>query len=159
MPEEKIVYKATLHWIIFMPGLLLTILGGVVGFNSYTILGSLFGSSFAFYLGRPLAGGALFIIIIGVVLLSGSYLRQTTTELVITNRRIIAKYGLISYSTFEIMINRITGSNFDQSVWGRLFDFGTVLVHGAGGDISPIDQIAEPRKFHQALMMVLERNH
>jgi uncharacterized membrane protein YdbT with pleckstrin-like domain len=75
---------------------------------------------------------------------------------VITNHRIIAKYGFISRSTFELMINRITGANFDQSIMGRIFGFGTVIVHGAGGDISPFDVVADPQEFHRNLVGALE---
>lgn len=159
LPDERIVYAATLHWIIYLPGLMFTIAGGLLGHFSYDILSYAFGSTFAGYLGKPLAGAGLFIVFVGIALLSGAYIRQTSTELAVTNRRIIAKYGMISRTTFEILVNRITGSNFDQTVMGRLLGFGTVLVHGAGGDISPFDEIADPQGFHQALMMVMERLH
>jgi uncharacterized membrane protein YdbT with pleckstrin-like domain len=82
--------------------------------------------------------------------------RQSSTELAITNRRLIAKYGFISRATFEIMINRVTGVNFDQTVMGRILGYGTILVHGAGGDISPFDVVANPQLFQRALMDVLE---
>ena len=157
LPDEQIVYAATLHWIIYVPGLAFTIIGGLLGHYSFDILGYLFGTSFANFLGRPVAGGGLIIVLIGIVFLGGAYIRQTSTELAVTNRRIIAKYGFVSRTTFEIMINRITGSNFDQTIGGRLLGYGTVLVHGAGGDISPFDKIADPEEFHQALMLVMGR--
>lgn len=157
LPDERIVYAATLHWIIYLPGLIITVLGGLVGHFSYDLLFHVFGQNFAGYLAKPLAGAGLFVVLVGVSLLSGAYMRQTSTELAVTNRRIIAKYGMVSRTTFEILVNRITGSNFDQTVAGRLLGYGTVLVHGAGGDISPFDEISDPQGFHQALMMVMER--
>ncbi|MCL2473569.1 MAG: PH domain-containing protein, partial [Alphaproteobacteria bacterium] len=86
---------------------------------------------------------------------SAAFVRQMSTELVITNKRIIAKYGFIARTTFEIMLNRITGVNFDQTVLGRMFDFGTILVYGAGGNVSPFNGIAHPEKFQRALMRVM----
>ena len=156
LPDERIAYAATLHWIMYVPGMVITILGGLVGYFGFAVINRLLGPTFAHYLDRPMGGIGLAIVLVGVALLSGAYVRQTSTELAVTNRRIIAKYGFISRTTFEIMINRVTGSNFDQTVMGRLLGFGTVLVHGAGGDISPFDQIDDPQAFHQALMKVIE---
>ena len=160
LPDERIVYIAVLHWIVFIPGMLLTGIGGVVGFYSYDIVNGLMGTSLGTTLPmaaqRILAGGAFVCALAGLGLLIGAIVRQSATELAITNRRIVAKYGFISRSTFEIMINRITGVNFDQSIMGRILGYGTVLVHGAGGDISPVDGVSNPQLFQRALMDVME---
>ncbi len=156
MPDERVIYIAVLHWVIFVPGLLLTAIGGIAGFYSYDIVDLIVGPAMAPLLGRIVAGGAFICALAGLGLLIGALVRQSATELALTNRRLIAKYGFISRATFEIMINRVTGVNFDQSITGRLMGYGTILVHGAGGDISPIDVIANPRLFQRALMDVLE---
>ena len=158
LPDEHVVFAASLHWIIYLQGLCITIFGGVLGYYSYPIIDLLFGPSYEQVAGHILSGIALFIVVAGVSLLFGAYLRQTSTELVLTDRRIIAKYGIISRATFEIMANRITGANFDQTVIGRLLGYGTILVHGAGGEISPIDMVADPQAFHRALLGVLEHS-
>ena len=156
LPDERIVYFAHLHWVLYLKGLMITIFGGVLGFYSHAIVNAIFGTNFGSYLGKPLAGAALVIVIMGTALLAGAYLRQTSTELAVTNRRIIAKYGFISRTTFEIMISRVTGSNFEQTMVGRVMNYGTILVHGAGGEISPFDMVAHPEEFQRALMFVLE---
>lgn len=158
LPDENVRYAASLHWIIYSQGLAFTIFGGALGFLSYPIVTTLFGSRNPEPYGHILSGIALFITVIGVVLLLGSYVRQTSTELVLTDRRIIAKYGVISRTTFEIMVNRITGANFDQTIMGRLLGYGTILVHGAGGEISPIDLVADPQMFHRALLETIQQN-
>jgi uncharacterized membrane protein YdbT with pleckstrin-like domain len=106
--------------------------------------------------GKIITGGALVCAVAGLILLIGSTIRQSSTELAITNRRLIAKYGAISRSTFEIMIGRVTGVNFEQTMMGRILGYGTVLVHGAGGDISPFDVLSNPQLFQRALMDVVE---
>jgi uncharacterized membrane protein YdbT with pleckstrin-like domain len=159
MPDERVVYIAVIHWIIFIPGMVLTAIGGLVGFFSYDIVGMFLGANMVPLLGRIVAGGAFIAALAGLGLLIGALVRQSATELAITNRRLIAKYGFISRSTFEIMMNRVTGVNFDQSILGRIMGYGTILVHGAGGDISPIDVISNPQLFQRALMDVLEHGH
>lgn len=158
LPDEKVRYGAFLHWIIYTQGLAFTVFGGALGFFSYPIVTTLFGSKNAEPYGHILSGIALLITIVGVILLIGAYVRQTSTELVLTDRRIIAKYGVISRATFEIMVNRITGANFDQTITGRILGYGTILVHGAGGEISPIDLVADPQMFHRALLETIQQN-
>ena len=157
LPDEHIVYAATLHWIIFLHGLFITAAAGIVCYISNPFLRFALGDRLGGELAKPIALVCLVAVLSGVALLLGAYIRQSSTELVITNKRLIAKYGFISRTTFEIMVNRITGANFDQSVAGRLLGFGTVLVHGAGGEISPIDQVQDPQLFYRALVSVLEK--
>lgn len=156
LPHEKVVYGTTLHWIIYLQGLLITVFGGVLGYYIPTILTFLFGSAVAHQYTRPLVIFDFVIILAGAILLFGAYIRQSSTELVVTNCRIIAKYGFVSRATFEIMLSRVTGANFDQTVWGRILGYGTIIVHGAGGDISPFDNVANPQAFHTYLIGVLE---
>ncbi|MDX2027476.1 MAG: PH domain-containing protein [Alphaproteobacteria bacterium] len=156
LPEERVLYITTVHWIIYIPGLLLTVGGGLLGFYSMNILGGMFGDAMARSMNKYLAGFALLIILGGIVMLARAYVRQISTELAVTSRRVIAKYGFISRSSFEIMINRITGANFEQTILGRCIGCGTILVHGTGGDVSPFDQIANPEPFHKALISVLD---
>lgn len=157
LPDEKVIYVAAIHWIVYLQGLIFTVFGGVLSYYSYFITDVMFGAAYGQQAGKILSGVALVIVVAGVSLLLGSYLKQTSTELVLTDRRIIAKYGVISRATFEIMANRITGANFDQTIWGRFLGYGTILVHGAGGEISPVDLVADPQAFHRALLGVLEQ--
>lgn len=156
LPDEKIVHIATLHWIIFVPGLILTALGGTAAFLSHDLAGFLPIVALATMSQKIIAGIGLVLSLAGLGLLLGAVVRQSATELVITDRRIIAKYGFISRATFEILINRVTGVNFDQTITGRVLGYGTVLVHGAGGDISPFDGVSNPQIFQRALMYVLD---
>jgi uncharacterized membrane protein YdbT with pleckstrin-like domain len=156
LPDERVIYVATLHSIIYWSGLGMTILGGVTAMYGPAFFQNLLGPDWAEPAHWILTIVTGVVVVCGIFMLMGAYVRQTTTELAITNHRIIAKYGFISRSTFEIMLNRVTGSNFDQTVGGRLLGYGTVIVHGAGGDISPFDMVSNPEKFHKALVGVLE---
>ena len=155
LPEEKIASVLHLHWIIFIPGISLTMFGGFFGFFSYDIMNAALGDETGQVVGRVFAGVCMVAALLGLFLSSAAFIRQMSTELVITNRRIIAKYGFIARTTFEIMLNRVTGVSFEQTIPGRIFDFGTVLVYGAGGNVSPFDGIAHPERFQRALMRAM----
>ena len=126
--------------------------GGLLGALSYPLLTFLFGPQMAHDFSRAVDIAAFAVILVGIFLLLGAYIRQTATELAVTNRRLIAKYGFISRSTYEILTSRITGANFDQTITGRLLGYGTIFVHGAGGEISPFDNIDQPNLFYKALV-------
>ena len=158
LPDERIIYSATLHWVLYLHGLFLTASAGFVGHFSNWFLRIAFGDRLGDEFTKPVSAIAMIVVLSGAILLLGAYVRQTSTEIVITNKRLIAKYGFVSRATFEIMVNRITGANFDQSVLGRIMGYGTVLVHGAGGEISPIDQVQDPQLFYRALVSVLEKH-
>lgn len=158
LPDERIIYAATIHWMIYLQGLIMTAFGGLMAFCSYPILAMLFGPRVGQDFTKPIGTIAMVVVLVGVALLLGAYIRQTSTEIVITNKRLIAKYGFISRTTFEILMNRITGANFDQPVTGRILGFGTIFVHGAGGEISPISQVENPQLFYRALISVLEKH-
>ena len=157
MPNERVVGVAFLHWMVYVRGMIITACGGLLGTFSYPIIEYLFGTKAADDFAHPLTAVGAVIILIGTSLLIGAYTRQVSTQYVITTNRLIAKYGVVARATYEIMASRITGANFTQTVAGRLFGFGTIWVHGAGGEASPIYRVANPRAFYRAMMTVLDR--
>jgi len=89
---------------------------------------------------------------IGLILLAWVYVIYRTTEIAITNKRIIAKFGFISRSTIEINLPKIESLQVDQGVLGRMFDYGTVIVAGAGTPNLSIPGIAAPLRFRKHFM-------
>lgn len=59
-------------------------------------------------------------------------IRYLATELVIKNKRVIAKFGPITRSTIEINIHKIEGVQVKQEIFGRIFSFGAIIVYVAG---------------------------
>ncbi|MER2519207.1 MAG: PH domain-containing protein [Bdellovibrionales bacterium] len=152
LPGEQVICAACLHWIVYFNGLFITVIGGILGHWSYPLMTFCFGPEVGKMLGRPVAGGAMLLVLVGAALLVGAYIRQSSTEIAITTRRLIVKVGFISRSTYEILTPRITGANFDQTIMGRVLGFGTIWVHGAGGEVSPIASVGKPQRFYKALI-------
>jgi uncharacterized membrane protein YdbT with pleckstrin-like domain len=82
------------------------------------------------------------------------YIRQITSEFVITSKRVVVKRGLFARTTFEMNLNKIETVNVDQSIWGRIFGFGTITIVGTGGTHELVESISKPlefrRKFQEA---------
>lgn len=158
-PDEKVVYSAQLHWIIYKAGVFFTLLGGVVGYYGVSTIGLAVGADWASYTTLPVKYGSVALIALGALQLVISFIRQISTELVITDQRVIAKHGLIATTSYELMMTKVEGATIDQSVMGRIFGYGTLMVKGTGGGISPIDHVADPYQFHFHLMTALREAH
>ncbi|GAA5161019.1 PH domain-containing protein [Viridibacterium curvum] len=89
---------------------------------------------------------------IGLIFLAVAYVRYKTTELAITTRRVIVKSGFIRRSTVEININKVESIQVDQEVLGRIFNFGTLIISGAGSPQAPITGISNPMEFRKAFI-------
>ena len=89
---------------------------------------------------------------LGLIFLIKAYIRYKTTELAITSRRVIVKFGFIRRRTVEININKIESIQVDQGVLGRMFDYGTLVIAGAGDSQAPIAGISAPMEFRRAFI-------
>ncbi len=102
------------------------------------------------------------LIILGVLFLAAwglglifwviAYIRIMTTELAFTNKRVIAKIGFISRQTVELNISKVESIQVDQGILGRICNFGTLVISGAGTPQAPIKDIANPMAFRRAFM-------
>jgi uncharacterized membrane protein YdbT with pleckstrin-like domain len=89
--------------------------------------------------------------VVGLVWLLAGLIRRNSTELAVTNRRVIAKFGLVRRSTVELNLAKVESIRVEQTVGGRLFGYGSVFVTGTGSTMDPIPYIADPIKFRQAV--------
>ena len=93
---------------------------------------------------------------LGLILLVMAYVRYKTTELAITTKRVIVKVGFIRRSTVEININKVESIQVDQEILGRMFNFGTLVIAGAGNPQAPIVGISSPMEFRKAFIEAQE---
>ncbi|HKA45188.1 MAG TPA: PH domain-containing protein [Burkholderiales bacterium] len=89
---------------------------------------------------------------IGLVLLVWAFVLYKTTEIAITNKRIIAKFGFIRRRTIEINLQKVESIQVEQNVPGRLFNYGTIVVAGAGTPNLSVPAIADPLRFRKHFM-------
>ena len=85
-----------------------------------------------------------FWLTIGAISLASVWLRRWTTEIVVTDRRIIFKRGFFRREVFEMDVKRIESVRVHQSIFGRMFDYGNITVRGIGAGIEPMNLVAEP---------------
>src|SRR5512132_1640171 len=83
------------------------------------------------------------VVVIGLVFLVWAWVRVRSTEIAITNKRIIAKFGFVKRHTVEINLDKVEALRVEQGVWGRFLNFGTIFVTGAGTSVAPFPDIAD----------------
>jgi len=140
-PGETLVYSATRHWFVYLHAVLFTIVG----------LASLIGSQFVpqpeSVAASALLAAAGFVGVAALWLWLKALIDRATTEFAVTSRRVIYKVGLVRRRTVEMNLAAVESVDVDQSIFGRMLDFGEVRIHGTGGSWEPCPRISHPLTF------------
>ena len=88
----------------------------------------------------------------GLLLWLWAWILYATTELAVTNKRVIAKTGMIERRTNEMFLEKIESIQVDQSILGRLFNFGSVVISGTGVHSAPFKNISDPLALRRSFM-------
>jgi hypothetical protein len=95
--------------------------------------------------------GAFLCFLAGLYMFAQMMVIKATTEIAITNTRLIYKQGLIARHVGEISIDRIEGVNVLQGIFGRMLGYGSVIVRGMGVGEVMLPPIQEPIDFRKAI--------
>ena len=89
---------------------------------------------------------------LGLLVLLNVVIRYKSTELAVTNKRIVAKFGFIRRSTIEIGVRKIESIQVQQGLLGRIFNFGSIVMAGSGNPQAPIPGISQPMEFRKRFL-------
>jgi uncharacterized membrane protein YdbT with pleckstrin-like domain len=138
-PGEKVLYSTNAHWIFYGPAILAWMVAAL-----------------ALVLSRLTTTEGLVLLclaVAAVVAIAALYwtikawFHRLTTETDVTNMRVVHKTGFIKRRTFEISLDKVESVDVNQSIPGRLFDYGDVTILGVGEGRETIRTIASPLKF------------
>lgn len=141
-PGEKVLYSTTAHWIFYLPAI-----------AAWIVVLALVAASVAFppmaLVGLP---AAAVIAVVALYFTIRGWFHQFTTETDVTDRRVVHKTGFINRHTFEIALDKIASVEVDQSIPGRLLNYGNVTIVSMGEvKPQPIKTIASPLAFRSAI--------
>ena len=145
---ETVQHLGRLHWIVFwkaIPALILAVALAIVGMVIY--------DPQILWLPYVFDAAALLSLLIAIVQGFAALLRCWTTEIVVTDRRILFKTGLISRHTVEMNTTKIETVDVDQPIVGRMLDFGTVTVRGTGSSMEPMRQVSQPLQLRNTILV------
>ena len=143
-PGEKVLHRASLHWIIFVGPVIFVLIGLAVlaiGFSTDPLNPSIrAGARF----------GGSFFILIAVLRETEVLVRYFTTEIAVTTRRFVVKRGLVRRSVIEINAGQLESVIIDQSIFARVFGYGTMIVGGTGSGVDPVKCVSHPLDVRKA---------
>jgi len=126
-PGETVRYQGSVHWILYVPAIILGVVGAV---------SSLFGPP-----GWVISAICLLVALIRAL---RAWFIRWMTEIVVTDRRVIYVHGFIQRDSIEVHMNQIESVDVDQTILGRLFDYGDVTIRGTGTTYEPLRGVDRP---------------
>jgi len=135
-PGETVLYSGTIHWVIYVPAILLSL----IALTLLTLVKS--GPT-----GMSWLIGSIAFLAAATVTFASAWFRRWTTEIDVTNRRIVYKRGFINRHTVEMNMDKVESVDVDQSIMGRLLDYGDITVRGTGETMEIMHGIGRPLDF------------
>jgi uncharacterized membrane protein YdbT with pleckstrin-like domain len=148
MPGEEVVTEAHLNRIVYMPAAILLALA-ILQF----VVIERGGTETRVAMPVPVLFAAL-----AVVAAIPAYVRRSSSEFAVTNRRVVVKVGFLRRHSTEILLRQVEGITVDQGILGRILGYGTIIVEGTGSDRTPYRGIAAPLKFRLAVQEQVEKS-
>jgi len=136
LPNERVVYKTRLHWILFLRPATLTVAGAV--FTG--LLWRVEQVPWLWWLGAAVVAGGL---VWGLV----HYVELMTSEFAVTSTRLIFKVGLVARYTTELLLAKVESIGVTQGLVGRLLSYGDLTVTGTGGAREVFRRVSDPIAF------------
>lgn len=135
LPGEQVTFRTHLHWVIFARSVAILLIGVLI-------------FAFAVHGALAMLGGV--VALVGLVLWVFAYIHRRTSEFAVTNKRVIVKVGVLQRRTIEMLLRQVEALEVSQTILGRIFDYGTLLIIGSGGTREPFQRISAPLEFRRA---------
>jgi uncharacterized membrane protein YdbT with pleckstrin-like domain len=133
-PGETVRYEAAIHWITYLHGIVWILAAVIV----WIVAPSTWHGGFVIHTIN------IVLVAVGVFFVARAWFNWWITEIAVTDRRVIYKRGFISRTTAEMHMDKIESVKIDQSILGRMLDYGKVTVLGTGTGTESLGQIDEP---------------
>jgi uncharacterized membrane protein YdbT with pleckstrin-like domain len=143
-PDETVKVIGRLHWSIYGRAFLVL----VVAVALLVLSARLTDPDWQRY--ALMAAGVVGLL--GLLLLLSAWLRRRATEIVVTDRRVIFKRGLLSRHTVEMNVSKIETVDVEQDLSGRIWDYGTLLIRGTGSGFEPLEGVGSPLSIRNAIV-------
>ncbi len=135
LADETVIHRASLHWLVYWQAML----AGVAGVALMWI--------------EPLAGAIAFAL--AVVLAIPPFIAKSTSEFGVTSKRVIIKVGLVRRRTLELLLRQVESIQVEQSILGRIFNYGSITLSGTGGVREVFHNIAAPLEFRRKIQSLI----
>lgn len=113
-------------------------------------------SLFHIYFAAALFALSVAFVPVAIALLVYAWLKIKSTEMGVTDKRVIRKSGVIMRDTDEIRLSKIESVSVKQGILGRVFGYGTVVIAGTGGNGAVMKGVIDPLHFRNLVQSAAE---
>src|SRR5712671_1158044 len=138
-PGEKVLYSTNAHWIFYLPAIAAWLLALILLILSRSAI-----TESVILLCLSASAG---VAITALYWRAKAWFHLWTTETDVTNLRVVHKTGFIKRRTFEMSLDKVESVDVNQSILGRVLNYGDVTVRGVGEGQETIKTIASPLDF------------
>ena len=142
-PGEKVLYSTNAHWIFFLPAIIGWIVAGV-----FLVISGVVPAGPSALICLSLAAISAIAALYKTVT---AWFHRWTTETDVTNFRVVHKTGFVQRQTFEMSVDKVESVDVNQTILGRVLNYGDVTVLGVGEGGKTLDTIASPLAFRNAI--------
>ena len=139
-PGEKVLYSTNAHWIFYLPAIAAWIVAVVFLVLSRIVADTPTPELICLSLATIAAVAGLYWAV-------KAWFHRWTTETDVTNLRVVHKTDFIKRRTFEMSLDKVESVDVNQSILGRMLNYGDVTVRGVGEGAETIKTIASPLAF------------
>jgi uncharacterized membrane protein YdbT with pleckstrin-like domain len=143
-PDERVLVVGHLHWSIYTHAVLILALAVAVAVGAFWVPDANWQ--------RIVWLAAAVVAVLGLLAFLAAWIRRHATEIVVTDRRVIFKRGILSRYTVEMNVSKIETVDVDQGLGARLLGYGTVLIRGTGSGIEPLRRVGDPLAIRNAIV-------
>src|SRR5215470_1271908 len=149
---ERVTYRGRLHWLVLVWPVIVA-----VGFAALGLFIILRANETESNVRLFLQLGAGVMIIGGVIPRISALIRRSSAEYAVTNKRIILKEGTVRRRTAEMFLTKVESVGVDQTLGGRVFNYGSIILRGTGGSSEPFHLVARPLEFRRQVQEQISR--
>lgn len=137
LQDERVLFKTRLHWILFLRPALLVVIGVVMGVALYRSVPE---PPWLWWIGPA-------IVLVGLGFGLVHWVELMTSEFAVTSTRVIFKVGLVARYTTELLLTKVESISVNQTLVGRLLNYGDITVIGTGGTREVFRRVGNPIAF------------
>lgn len=153
LPDEEIIYFTRPHWIIFGSAIAVLVIAFIILFYGARFMGI----GLRIYSLEIYEIMSLLCFILAGISGFAAFIRYVSSEYAVTNKRILIKTGWISRNVFELFLTKVEALQVQQSIPGRLLNYGVLVVVGTGGTHDLYPFVPDPLNFRRTAQLEVDR--
>lgn len=150
LPGEEVVYRARLSSLPLIVDAVIVAVGLAMVIAGLLLVGTAI-------VGFGLMGVGGIVLMVGLGRLVRTMVMRSTTDMVVTSRRVLSRVGVLTKESEEMFLGKIESVEVQQSLWARMLNYGSVEINGSGEGELVFINVQSPHDFRKACLAAVEQ--